>query len=134
MSEDFIDRARALVGTRFRPQGRSPDTGLDCVGLALAVFGIPAEAVRRNYLLRGEHGRELKTQILRFFRRVTTSARAPGDLVLSQLAADQLHLSIWTGGTFVHADARLRRVVETPGEPTWACAGTYRGRIRNRGR
>jgi hypothetical protein len=29
----------------------------------------------------------------------------------------QLHLAILTGRGFIHADARLRRVVETPGRP-----------------
>ena len=130
MSDDFVDRARALVGTRFRPQGRTVEAGLDCVGLALAVFAIPAELVRRDYSLRGDHGPELKAQILRFFRRVAANARTPGDLVLSELTSDQLHLSICTGAGFVHADARLRRVVETPGQPTWPCAGVYRRRIR----
>jgi lipoprotein Spr len=132
MTDDFVERARALVGTRFRAQGRSPETGLDCIGLALAVFGIPAELVRRDYSLRGEHCIELKAQILRFFRRVVSSARTSGDLVLSGVAKDQLHLSICAGASFIHADARLRRVVETPGQPAWPCAGVYRRRIRSR--
>lgn len=132
MSNDYVARARALVGTRFRPQGRSPETGLDCVGLALAVFGIPAEAVRSNYRLRGDHGAELKHQVARFFRPVGRAA--PGDLVLSSVTEDQLHLSIMTEGAFVHADGRLGRVVETPGEPRWSPAGLYRRRARIGGR
>lgn len=132
MSNDYVARARALVGARFRPQGRSPETGLDCVGLALAVFGIPVDAVRCNYRLRGEHGAELKGQVERFFRSVAKAA--PGDLVLSNVTEDQLHLSIVTEGGFVHADGRLGRVVETPGEPRWPCAGLYRRRSRIGGR
>ena len=132
MSDEYVDRARALVGTRFRPQGRSAETGLDCIGLALAVFRIPAEAVRRDYSLRGDHGAELRAEILRFFRPVSHAAVACGDLVVSEIANDQLHLSICTGESFVHADARLRRVVETPGKPSWPSRGTYRRRVRMR--
>ena len=37
--DGIVARARALIGTRFRPQGRSAAEGLDCVGLvALAVL------------------------------------------------------------------------------------------------
>ncbi len=32
---DAIEAVRALIGTRFRHQGRNPATGLDCVGLGL---------------------------------------------------------------------------------------------------
>ncbi|MBV9529258.1 peptidoglycan endopeptidase [Sphingomonas sp.] len=130
MTNPFVDRARALVGTRFRPQGRSPETGLDCVGLALAVFGIRANAVRRDYRLRGAHGQELSREVLRFFRRVGKVAAAPGDLVISSVALDQLHLSIISDGAFVHADGRIGRVVETPGTPSWPCEGVYRRRVR----
>lgn len=132
MSNRHVARALALVGTRFRPQGRDAATGLDCVGLAMAVFGVPVAAVRRDYRLRGDHGEELKVQLARFFRPVARGAGRPGDLVVSAVAEDQLHLSICTGGGFVHADARLGRVVETPGDPPWAFAGAYRGRSRSR--
>jgi len=134
MTTMYVERARALVGTRFRPQGRDAETGLDCVGLALAVFGIPAIAVRRDYALRGSHKRELCQQVLRFFRRVSNAAARPGDLIISECARDQLHLSISAGESFVHADARLRCVVETPGRPSWPCSGTFRRRVRGQGR
>ena len=35
MKSEAIAQMRALVGTRFRHQGRNPATGLDCVGLGL---------------------------------------------------------------------------------------------------
>ena len=36
--QDITDAARALLGVRFRHQGRDPKTGVDCVGL-LVVLG-----------------------------------------------------------------------------------------------
>lgn len=133
MSKEYVARARSLVGTRFRPQGRDVRIGLDCVGLALAVFRIPVDKVRKDYRLRGDHGRDLKAQVGRFFRQIGKAAAKPGDLFVSQVAQDQLHLSICTDGGFVHADARIGRVVETPGTPQWPSAGAYRRRVRNAG-
>jgi len=51
-------------------------------------------------------------------------------LLLMAVAADQVHLGLLTPGGFVHADARLRKVVETPGEPGWPVVGVYRRRTR----
>jgi hypothetical protein len=49
--EEVAARARLLVGVRFRAQGRSPQTGLDCVGLAASALGV--ERARADYALRG---------------------------------------------------------------------------------
>lgn len=124
--EDVVHRARALVGCRFRPQGRCPSAGLDCVGLVLAAYEIPTERVPRDYRLRGTHGHQLDAEIRRFFW--PAKAARPGDLMLFQLRADQFHLAIQCGGSFVHADARLRRVVETPAETRWPMVAAFRHR------
>lgn len=128
MSE-IVERAKALVGTPFRPQGRDPSTGLDCIGLVLEVFDIPREGVRRDYRLRGCHQQELEEQLSRWFVRRSGGGVA-GDVLLCCLAATQTHLAIHCGGTFVHADAGLRKVAETPGPPRWPIVAAYRGRVR----
>lgn len=128
---DYAARARALVGTRFRPQGRGVH-GLDCVGLVLAAFAIDAAAVRRDYALRGVGRKELHAQLARFFRRVRKAEVRSGDVLLLQAASDQLHLAVVSERGFIHADAGLRRVVETPGEPAWPILGAYRFRSRKR--
>ncbi len=48
---------------------------------------------------------------------------APGD--------EQVHLAVRTKDGFVHADASIRRVVETPGQPSWPLLGVYRKRRGN---
>jgi len=131
MSVDYVERARALVGVPFKPQGRDPELGLDCVGLTLEVFGIRGADIRRSYRLRGNRQDEIEGGLTGSFRRV--SARRPGDLVLLAVAADQLHFAVLTNRGFVHADARLRRVVETPGEPRWPVIGIFRKRARRKG-
>lgn len=127
----YAERARALVGTRFHAQGRDAATGLDCAGLAIAAFGLPCARFRRDYRLRGEHRRELESVLVRDFRRVGRSRCQPGDIMVLGVASDQLHLAIKTAAGFVHADARLGKVVETPGDPRWETLAVYRRRTRS---
>jgi hypothetical protein len=130
MDNRFAERARALIGCRFRAQGRNPALGLDCVGLALRAFGLADDIARFNYRIRGDHRSELVEAIAPYFRRVSKRQTRVGDLLLLRVAGDQLHLAVKTGAGFVHADARLRKVVETPGEPAWPVLGVYRRRSR----
>ena len=133
MKTDYAERARALVGTRFRPQGRVPELGLDCAGLVLCAFKLPGDLVRRDYRLRGDHHEEMMRELARVFRPVAPSRPRSGDLLLMRVADDQLHLGIVTELGFVHADARLGKVVETPGPPTWPVIGVFRRRVRAQG-
>ena len=126
-----VTRARGIVGVRFRPQGRDPATGLDCVGLVLHAFGIPPDQVRRDYRLRGNRRDEIKAELSRYFEPTSNRSSRAGDVVLCCLRGRQFHLALHCGGAFVHADARARRVVETPGTPQWPILGTYRFALRN---
>ncbi len=128
MTTEFAGRARALAGTRFRAQGRTPALGLDCIGLVLCVFELPAEGIRRDYRLRGDHRRELLRELGGPFRRVPPSRRRAGDVIVLEVARDQLHLAILTRRGFVHADARLGKVVETAGMPPWKALAYFRRR------
>lgn len=129
-ARDIVGRARSLTGTPFRPQGRDPRTGLDCVGLAMHAFAIPAESIRRDYRLRGAHREEMERELLRFFRRIPVTKLRPGDLLVCAVSAQQLHLAVQSDRAFIHADARLRRIVETPGKPAWPIASAFRRRIK----
>ena len=129
MSIDYAERARALVGTRFRAQGRGPD-GLDCVGVILESFGIPASAVPSDYATRGDRLAEIRSTLDTFFRRVPAKQLRAGDAIHLLASSDQHHLAVRTDLGFVHAHAGLRRVVETPGLPDWPLLGAYRKRSR----
>ena len=122
-SEKVVRRARALLGVPFRPQGRSRETGLDCIGVAVAALAV--ESVRSDYRLRGGCLRELEAALAEAGLRPARQ-RALGDLLVLRPGAEQLHLGIWTGGGLVHADAGLRRVVERPGLPPWPVLGAWR--------
>lgn len=120
----IVARARGLIGVRFRAQGRSPATGLDCIGLVAAAAGV--ESARRDYRLRGGSVAELERGLAAAGLRRSEGEPAAGDVLVMRPAAQQLHLGVWTGGGIVHADAGLRRVVERPGEPPWPVIGRWR--------
>lgn len=131
MSKDVGDRARSLIGSRFRAQGRDPELGVDCLGLAMLAFGVEASAIRRDYRLGGDHKRELMAGLSPRFRRVARTQLRAGDLMLVRIADRQFHLAVRTEAGFVHADVR-RGVVETPGMPVWPIIGTYRLRAKTK--
>jgi hypothetical protein len=134
MAKIHAERARALVGVPFRPQGRDACLGLDCAGLALAAFGLPPDLARRDYRLRGNHRSEIETALRRHFRKISRPQGRAGDLLLLTVGHEQFHLAVLTTAGFVHADARLGRVVETPGRPHWKVSAAYRRRVRGAGR
>lgn len=129
MASNYVQRAQALVGTRFRAQGRGEE-GLDCIGVLLLTFGIDAHEAPRNYRLRGDHRSDVEQGLLKHFRRVAARELRPGDVMLMSVANDQLHLGVRTDCGFVHAHAGIGSVVETPGMPDWRMLSIYRKRAR----
>jgi hypothetical protein len=127
MMTDYEVRAQALVGTRFRLQGRG-EGGVDCVGLVLSTFGISADEVRPDYRIANNDIEEVRTRLDEHFRRIGKAKLRSGDVMLLAAGKQQLHLAVRTERGFVHAHAGIRRVVETPGMPEWPLLGVYRKR------
>ncbi|WP_336972803.1 peptidoglycan endopeptidase [Sphingobium aromaticiconvertens] len=116
--------ARDLVGVRFRLQGRSAASGLDCVGLAALALG-GAVVLPPHYGLRsGNVGLAERWLAAAGLRAVDLGA--VGDLVLVRPGPLQLHLMVKVEGGHVHAHAGLRRVVEMPGASPWPVIGHWR--------
>ncbi|HEY0621766.1 NlpC/P60 family protein [Sphingomonas sp.] len=110
-----LERARCAIGAKFRLHGRTVADGLDCVGLAGLAFGA---VVPRGYSLRSGDTAQMIAGIAAAGLVRAGDARA-GDLVLFRAGPGQLHLGIDGGGSVIHADAALRRVVERPGTAPW---------------
>ncbi len=122
---EIVARGRALIGTRFRAQGREPGLGLDCIGVAAAMFGMAG--VRRDYCLRsGEAGVVNAEFAACGFRRLAVTEAGAGDVLLVRVGPAQLHVVILTPEGYLHADAGLQRVVEVPGAVAWPVASAWR--------
>ena len=105
-----------MVGARFRPQGKDPATGLDCVGLVWAAYAAAGRRLARPaaYPLRGWCLDRIEGALAAAgFVRASDAVR-PGDVALIAHPARQYHLGLIGPETFIHAHAGLRRVVETP--------------------
>lgn len=125
------ERALELVGTRFKLQGRDR-TGVDCLGVVVLVFDLPADALPDDYRLRGRGFGQVIDQAGQYFRRILPCSCRPGDLLLLAPRDDQVHFAVQTKGGFVHAHAGLRCVVETPGDPDWPVMAVFRRHVRER--
>lgn len=126
VGERVAGAAQALVGSRFRAQGRDPALGLDCVGVAVAALrasGVTV-AVRDDYPLRSARW----TRTDEPAGLVRCEGDAVGDVLLLRVDATQLHVAVRTSSGVVHADAGLRRVVERPGAPEWPIVAAWRVR------
>ena len=122
-ANEIVAAARALIGVRFRPQGRSVETGFDCIGVVAAALG--AERVPRDYVLRGGSPARLAAELAAAgLRRV--EAAIPGDVLTMGAGPAQLHLGVFTGTGLVHGDAGLRRVVERPAPLPWPIIHIWR--------
>ena len=122
----IVAAARACVGTRFRPQGRTPGLGLDCVGVvlfaaAVAPFRLP---VLPPYRLGGT-----PPDIAAIFAEISAlcvDIALPGDVLVIAPAPGQRHFGIVTPAGLVHAHAELERVVEGPIDPAWQIMQAWR--------
>jgi lipoprotein Spr len=117
----IVARARACLGVRFRPQGRNPACGLDCVGLVLVALGpvMGGHAVARDYALSGSGLAAQAEAGLADAGGMQVAAGVPGDIVLFEPAKGQGHLAVLSEQGVIHAHLGLRRVVEAPFDRTW---------------
>ena len=118
--------ALAAVGAQFRLHGRTPASGLDCVGLAAWALraGGYAGGAPTGYGLRGGDPERIAAMLDAGLARADDE-RA-GDLLLMRTGPGQVHLGVWTAAGLVHADASLNRVVVRKGAVEWSVLGRLR--------
>lgn len=127
--EDLAHAAQGLVGAPFRLHGRTPETGLDCIGLLVAACA----AAGRQIIL--PNGYRLRSRSLPGLAGPAAQAgfapAAPplraGDVAMCRVNPCQHHLVIIaSGNSFVHAHAGLGRVVAMHGPLPWPIVGLWR--------
>jgi cell wall-associated NlpC family hydrolase len=115
-SSAIVAAARACIGASFQLQGRGTG-GYDCLGVVVAAArgaGVIFDP-GANYGLRGTSRDFARgTLMAASCREVALRDALPGDILLSQPAARQVHFAIATELGFVEANAGLRRIVERP--------------------
>lgn len=128
-AEGFARAAESLVGAPFLLHGRSPETGLDCVGLvscALDRAGLSPRAPRGYALRNRSIARHLALAAANGFAPAEGAIRR-GDLLLLIPGPAQHHLAVATGARdLVHAHAGVRRVVRQAGPLPWRLARHWR--------
>ncbi len=124
--EAIVERARACVGARFRPQGRDPLLGLDCVGLVLFALGPDVARARPTYALSGERSADRAESGLRALGGEQVDRSSMGDIVLFEPVASQAHLAVASENGIIQAHLGVRRVVEGPADPAWAVRSIWR--------
>jgi hypothetical protein len=121
-----------MVGIRFRPQGRSREHGLDCLGLVALAGNLPLDLIPTGYRLRSEAREgDLAMRLGGRVERIPAAAAGEGDVLLVRAGMGQYHFLILLRESFVHADARVGKVVETPGTVPWPRLAAWR--IRGEG-
>lgn len=119
-----MERARSVLGARFRLHGRDPASGLDCVGLVAFAWEL---AVPAGYALRSAPRARIETMLAKTGFRAC-AADCPGAVVLTTPGPGQLHLGIANGANgIVHADAIARRVIERGAPLPWPVLGAWMG-------
>lgn len=122
-----VARARALIGVRFRPQGRSIEHGLDCIGVVAMATGMRRDETPRFYSLRTTDAGQANDGFgERGFVRIAPAEAEAGDVLLTRVGAGQIHVVILTPDGYLHADSRLRRVAEVPGAVPWPVLSAWR--------
>ncbi|WP_240500035.1 peptidoglycan endopeptidase [Sphingomonas montana] len=123
---DVVARAHACIGVRFRPQGRVPAYGLDCVGLIAFAGRLPGEKVPARYAMRGGTADDVAAQVNAAGLVRLDDMPGPGAVVLVEAGPRQFHLLILMADGFVHADAGIGRIVAVPGIVPWPVIACWR--------
>lgn len=83
--------------------------------------------VRGDYSLRSFDPEAMNRELDSMgFLRIAPAAAGEGDLLLVRAGPAQLHVVILTDSGYLHADARLRKVVEVPGQVPWPALSAWR--------
>lgn len=129
--------ARSLVGTetRWRHQGRDPQTGLDCIGLPRWMFlqqfeALPADLeVEFSAYHRRPDGQKLLQTVRDWFDEVPRSDMREGDLIVVYERRNPQHIAIACDNAFVveaYASGRNMKIVYWPLAVLREIAGVFR--------
>jgi cell wall-associated NlpC family hydrolase len=103
------ERALQLVGVPFRPQGRDPERGLDCIGVVVCAFRLQPPDVPRYQLIDGSWD-QIVGELYRWFAAISVNDATAGDLAVFKLPRS-FHFGVISGAHLIHADITVGKVV-----------------------
>ena len=120
--EQIIEQARALLGTPWAHQGRTPGVGIDCAGVVvhiLALNGIRYDVSGYAY----EPNGELTLHADSCLTRISKAAFQPADVLVFRIKKLPQHVALATDKGILHSFNRgpgtLSKVVETGLTDQW---------------
>lgn len=122
-----VGRARSLLGVPWAHQGRDPSIALDCIGLVVLAFEVPASLDIVDYPRNPVHRANLLDDALEaYFGPPVDDVPRVGDVVTIGFSRRLLprHVAIigdgFEGGlSLIHTDSKVGRVVEHPIDSRW---------------
>jgi cell wall-associated NlpC family hydrolase len=107
---EIADRARSMMGTPFRHQGRQPGVGLDCLGLVVCSIGGRALDLDERDYAELPDGYRLRVALERYFEPLDVHhvEDAPSGAVLAfcqerDRSREPRHVGIRTDGGMIHS-------------------------------
>ena len=127
--ERMIAAARGCLSTPFHHQGRTPQIGLDCIGLVIVALRASGMAINdRTDYGRRPNGQSLENALVAHSAERVDSITA-GDILLFRYDGQPQHVALATSvTTMIHSFAPARKVVETNIGDYWQrrLVGIYR--------
>jgi cell wall-associated NlpC family hydrolase len=127
---ELVREARRMIGVKYLHQGRSIETGVDCVGMGLAAAQRAGLDVLEfvGATLPGDYGRSPSPALMKLVQQHCRRlpALCPGALLVFKTPISRYphHFAIYTDtGTMIHADGAQKQAVieQTFGRP-WSRA------------
>ena len=117
---DVESHARTFLSVRFKHQGRSKKSGVDCIGLAVCVLselGLPIVDIT-NYA-RKPNPQMMGESIEPYLLQIPKTDIVAGCILWMQFAKEPMHIAIVTGLGMIHAYEPIGRVVEHNIDAKW---------------
>jgi hypothetical protein len=92
-----------------------------------AAAALPSDTIPSDYTLRSEaNAAALSKRFEDHVEPIATDEAGDGDVLLVRAGTGQHHFVVIVENGFVHADARLGKVVERPGSLPWPALAAWR--------
>ena len=116
----IVDKAREYLGVKFRHQGRSKETGVDCAGLVICVLRdlgmTPADSSDYNM---SPNPSQMLGIILQSAVEIPRCEAMPGDVLWMRFSTQPQHVAIITENGIIHSYSKRGEVVEHSLNSVW---------------